>query len=456
MFLTRKNVREPVPHYAPARPPFRRVLIVAPHFAPVNAPDGQRARLALPHLPASGWRAEVLTVRPEFVEAATDWELEATLPPGLRVHRVLAHSPRATRRFGWGSLARRAYTYIKERGDELLGDARFDLVFFSTSQFGVLPLGPYWRRRHGVPYVLDFHDEWAGDHHRRHPQGRPPGGRCKHAISHAFGRWQKRAVVREAAQIVSVSPRYNANLRAHYPKLDSVRLHVLPFGGAEADFERLKRRRIPHDLFQPGLGTNWVYVGRGGPTMHLAARAFFLALQRAVEAGTAPAGLRLHFIGTDYAIGDRARPTFAPLAQELGLKIDLREQTARVPHFTALQCLLDADAILLFGSDDPGYSASKLVPCLLARRPLLGIFHESSNCVDIMRAAGAGTAVTFRTGEDLREISGRICHDWFASNQFAWRVGSPSAALAPYGAAAMTSQLAAVFAAACAQPERRA
>lgn len=126
----------------PAASRARRVLVVAPHFPPVNAPDGQRARLIVPHLAAHGWRAEILTVRPEFVEAPLDAELAATLPPSLRIHRVLASSPAATRRWHWGSLARRAYGQLRARGNHLLAGGRFDLVFFSTCQFGVLALGP--------------------------------------------------------------------------------------------------------------------------------------------------------------------------------------------------------------------------------------------------------------------------------------------------------------------------
>ena len=45
-----------------------RVLIVSPHFPPVNAPDHQRVRMSLPYLGEFGWEGHVLTVAPEFVE----------------------------------------------------------------------------------------------------------------------------------------------------------------------------------------------------------------------------------------------------------------------------------------------------------------------------------------------------------------------------------------------------
>ena len=44
----------------------KRVLIVSPHFPPVNAADMHRARMVLPFLRENGWEAEVLAVRREL------------------------------------------------------------------------------------------------------------------------------------------------------------------------------------------------------------------------------------------------------------------------------------------------------------------------------------------------------------------------------------------------------
>jgi glycosyltransferase involved in cell wall biosynthesis len=435
--------------------PSRRVLIVAPHFPPVNAPDHQRVRMALPYLAENRWQAEVLTVAPQFVEAPLDPDLAEALPPELIVHRVNALPQRWTRRLGWGSLAARAYPFLKRRGAELLAGGRFDLAFFSTSQFGVLSLAPVWKKKSGVPYVLDFHDEWVSDYYQRHRAVPPPGGALKYAVSHALARRQEGGVVRQAAQIVSVSERYNLNLRARHPELDDGKMHVLPFGGAETDFELFKTRRFAQTFFRPNAGINWVYVGRGGPAMRLAASAFFLALRRALAAGIVDkTNLRLHFIGTDYATGARARPTFAPIAREFGLESMVREETARVPHFTALQCLRDADAIIVPGSDDPGYTASKIFPCILARRPMLAIFHRDSSCIRILEETGAGTPVPFDAEDDSATLAARVYLRWFSARAFDRTPALSPRVFDPYSARAMTRRLAAVFNAACAKETR--
>ena len=59
----------------------------------------------------------------------------------------------------------------------------------------------------------------------------------------------------------------------------------------------------------------------------------------------------------------------------------------------------------IFGSDDPGYTASKIYPYILAEKPLLAIFHEESSVVRILQETNAGTVVTFKTGESVEEVA---------------------------------------------------
>ncbi|MFS6828152.1 hypothetical protein [Cyanobium sp. ATX-6F1] len=47
----------------------------------------------------------------------------------------------------------------------------------------------------------------------------------------------------------------------------------------------------------------------------------------------------------------------------------MEERTDRLPLSLTLASLRAADALLVIGSDDPAYTASKLIPYLLARRP---------------------------------------------------------------------------------------
>jgi hypothetical protein len=55
--------------------------------------------------------------------------------------------------------------------------------------------------------------------------------------------------------------------------------------------------------------------------------------------------------------------------------------------------LTQASAIVLLGSSETHYTASKLYPALLARRPLLTLFNEASSVVSILRGAGREPSV---------------------------------------------------------------
>jgi len=185
---------------------------------------------------------------------------------------------------------------------------------------------------------------------------------------------------------------------------------VLPFPGDERDLARVAADGTRQDIFSPGDGKqHWVYVGRGGNDMHLAVSALFLALAEAL--GQQPAlrnRLQLHFIGTSYAAAGHGQKSIQPIAEEFGLQNVVIEHTDRIPYSQTLRCLLDADALIVPGSDDPGYTASKIYPYLLAGKPLLAVFHENSSVVSLLQKVGGGVCVTFKTGEPAEEIAKRI------------------------------------------------
>jgi hypothetical protein len=197
----------------------KRVLIVSPHFPPINAPDHQRVRMALPYLSEFGWEATVLAVDAGYVEGLRDPLLEKTIPPGTSVYRGRALSPKLTRLVGVGSLALRALVFLWILGNQLLArKPKFDLIFFSTTMFPTLVLGPLWKRRFRIPYIVDYQDPWISDYYDRTKQT-PPGGRFKYWFSSLLARICEPPVVRSADGFVVVSQKYEEDLLKTYPFL---------------------------------------------------------------------------------------------------------------------------------------------------------------------------------------------------------------------------------------------
>jgi len=432
-----------------------RVLLVSPHFPPSNAPDAQRVRMVLPYLGEFGIEAEVLAVEPDQVEAPLDPWLEELLPESVPVHRVKALGLSYSKLPGFGTLSPRAYQPIRDKGDELLKDRSFDLVYFSTTQFGVIPLGPRWKDRFQVPFAMDYQDPWVNDYYRDHPEVRPPGGRLKYGVATRISRVLEPQILRECSGITSVSAAYPQQLRERYPWLQlgesgsdqEMHCKIMPFPGDERDLEQVKLSGITQDIFDPEDGRiHWVYAGRCGADMQFALCGLFGALRDlGKRCPEELAQLRLHFIGTSYAAEGSREETVMPVAREYGLEAIVEERTSRVPMSVVLKCLLDAHTLVLPGSDDPSYTASKIYPYLLAKKPLLAIFHQDSSVVGLIREVGGGKVVSFRTGEEVGALASRIQKEGLGDSLEVARVSLDPQRFAPHTAREQARSLSKFF-----------
>jgi hypothetical protein len=384
-----------------------RLLIVSPHFPPVNAPDMQRVRMSLPHFTEFGWEARVLAVDPDRVEGVREPLLLETLPCGVPVHHACAFDVRWTRQLGFSALALRALPFLHRAGARLIREHRPDLVFFSTTMFPVLVLGRLWKRRFGVPFVVDMQDPWVSDYYERRPRLERPR---KHRLAQRMHRALEPFTMRAVDGVVAVSAAYHETLRERYPWISADVCRTIPFGASETDFEVAAKMDFRNPFFTRGDGlVHGVYVGVLGRVMSQTCRTICRAFRRGLDAAPGLySKLRLHFIGTDYAACDRARATIRPLALETGLEQFVFEETSRVPYFEALRLLRDADFLLVPGSDNPQYTASKIYPYILARKPLLAVFHERSSVVSAIERTRAGTVVAFGANDNPLEIAEKL------------------------------------------------
>jgi hypothetical protein len=433
--------------------PRRKVLIVSPHFPPVNTPDMQRVRMALPYLRGFGWEPVVLAVFPDMVEGGViEPLLEGTYPPDIRVVRVRGIPTRATRWAGIGSLWMRCGRALRAAGDKLLSTEKFDMVFFSTTQFDAFTMGPRWKDKFGVPYVLDYQDPWVNDYYSRTGTP-PPGGRLKFGFSQWRAKHREPGVLRRASGVIAVSGAYGATLARSYPWFDARSVTFLPFGAAEADFAVARAHRpadplVPHD---DGM-LHLVYTGRCGPDMSTSLKIVFRAFKGYLQDRPEEAGrLRIHFVGTDYAPRPFGREWAMPVAREEGVETYVSEHCYRVPYFDALSYLVHAHALIAVGSNDPTYSASKIFPYVLARRPVLVIFQEDSPVIALAKAMNCGQRFAFHGAEDIDAIAATVKEVWFLGGKMNELTEADLNAFSPYSSESMTERLVECFNAALAR-----
>ena len=375
----------------------KKLLIISPYFAPSNTADMQRIRMSLPYFKEFGWDVELIRVFDRHLDVVKDPLLLESIPPDIKIHNVDAFSKKITSKLGLGSIALRSLYYYKKRVDELLRQKQVDLIYFSTTQYPLCILGAYWKKKFDVPYVIDMQDPWHSDYYQNKPKNQRPN---KYWFSYRLNKYLEPIAMKRVGGLISVSDSYIATLKERYPIISNVPAYSITFGAFKKDQEIVKRNldKLPAVFKKTSGKLNLVYIGRGGNDMHKALNLLFNALKKGLNESPDLFNLfQLHFIGTSYAPQGKGKCTIQPLAEEIGLKNMVEEQTDRVPFYQGLASLEYADGLIVPGSDDPTYTASKLYPYITAEKPLLGFFHKGSSAVRIIRECNAGEMVTLDT-----------------------------------------------------------
>ncbi len=385
----------------------KKLLVISPNFPPINAADMHRIRQSLPYLKELGWEATVVAVEPEFIEMSEDSLLLKTIPADARVIRIKAFRTAATRKFGLGNLGYRSlYQYYRE-GNRLLSTEKFDLVYFTTTAFPVMVLGRIWKHKFGVPFVIDMQDPWRNDFYLDKPRHEQPP---KFWLAYRLDKYLEAFTMKKVDGIISVSAGYPKTLIERYGNINQEMCTVIPFGGAGIDFEILRDAGLSNKVFQRDDGyIHLVYIGRGGHDMQLALSAIFKAFKEGLMSNpTLFERVRFYFIGTSYAADGLGQKTIFPVASRFGVEDYVVEITDRLPYFEAMHVLSEADLMIVPGSTDTNYTASKLYPYILSKRPLLAVFNRSSSVVEILNNTRAGVCVSFDNEEAVELVASRV------------------------------------------------
>ena len=323
-------------------------------------------------------------VDPRYCNMPTDELLLQTVPADVKIHTVKALERGLTSKLGFGAIAFRAYWYYRKKVDELLKTGKFDLVYFSTTQFPVCVLGAHWKKKFGVPYVIDMQDPWYSTHYDD-KDNRPP----KYKLIYTLHKYLEAIAMEQVAGLISVSESYISDLKNRYPQIAGIPSATITFGSFAPDMDIAKKNESAFDNLLDTASKNIVYIGRGGVDMHSAIKSLFNAFKQLVIAQPEVYNnIKFYFIGTSYAPKGQGELTILPLARQYGIEKYVIEITDRISYFQSLATLLQADALFIPGSDDPKYSPSKLYPYVLSKKPLLGIFNPASPALAILAECG--------------------------------------------------------------------
>ncbi|MFN0047966.1 MAG: glycosyltransferase [Cytophagales bacterium] len=391
----------------------KKLLIISPHFPPTNAADMHRVRQSLWYFETLGWMPTVICVNEKYVETSQDPLLCHTIPSNLLVFKTRAFSTNWTKKIALGSLALRSLFFFFFKGNKLLHSQKFDLVFFSTTQFPVLILGRYWHWRFGVPYIIDMQDPWHSDFYQNKPKSEQPS---KYWFSYRLNKFLEPIAMKSVSGIISVSQGYCDILQSRYANINPQNCTVIPFGAFEKDFEIAAGLEYKAKTNIQKSKINILYIGRGGADMATSLQIIFKAFKIGLEKNNLLfSGVHITFCGTSYAKAGSGTKTIAPLAEKLGLSAFVTETTNRIPYFESLQKLMEADILIIPGSSDPNYTASKIYPYILAKKPILAIFSKTSSVIEVLKCTHAGEFITFDIDNiDVEDSAKNLLTKWEA------------------------------------------
>lgn len=375
-----------------------------------------------------------------------DPQLAELVPESVEQIRAGAIPARLARFVGVGDIGLRAYGPLARAIGIGVGRFAPRAILITGSPCYPMLLAAWARRTFALPVVLDFQDPWVSADGARRPI------LSKGGISHRLAVALEPRAVRGASWITSVSETQNAEMASRYPWLDASRMSAIPIGGDPDDFRALRAAPPLTPAVQlESDRINLCYVGTFLPHSGAVVRALFDAVARLRrERPALGARLRLVFVGTSnqpVGTADAASThRVAPIAAAAGVGDLVHEYAPRVPFLEALALLARTHGLLLLGSSEPHYTASKIYPALMSGRPWLSIFHTQSSSHEILTRAGGGAAFAFAHTAHLPDLVPAIAESLATIADEPLRLGrADPAAYAAFTAHAIAGRFAQAF-----------
>lgn len=392
-----------------------RVFIVSAHFPPSTVAGVHRARHLAKHLPSFGWEPTIFSVAPKYHVETLDYELETLLPEHHSRVECEALPARVTKYLGvYGDIGIRGLPFLANALLQHSRKAKPDLVMITGSPFYPMLLSSWIRKKLGVPVLLDFQDPWVSAEGAKHSFP------SKRWLSHRLARFLEPIALKSASFVTSVSERQNRDMLARYSWLRPENFAALPIGGDPDDFASVRSAK---SQTKKGETFDFYYVGTALPRSTPLLSLLFQAIGEMLsEKPDLQSRLRLNFVGTSNQPGQGGKPRVLPIADQAGISHVISERPGRVPFLEALRLLSNADAVLMIGSDEPHYTASKIYPGMMCGRPHFSFFHPESSAFEILKSAGGGVTIAYQSGELAEkckaEIKSGLLRIIGGSNQF--------------------------------------
>jgi len=355
----------------------------------------QRIRMSLPYFEKYGWKSEVISVSEVYVDGFIEKDLLETIPNNIKIHKTKAFKKELTGLIGVGSIAIRSIYHVYKKGCEVLKSGKFDLVFFSTSNFHICSLGPIWKKKFNIPFIIDFQDPWYYLNDNKNAS-------LKDKFSDFVHKRIEKFTVPDSDGIISVSKAYINNLNFRYKQLASKPAAVINFGNSERDFVILNQKKVGSFSLDANK-INVIYPGALTPKFLTVIRSFFHVF---LDSDLERENYKFYFIGTSYF--KKGSGLLSDLISELNLKDLVIEHPGRISYFQTLATMKSADILFLPGSLDGDYNPSKICNAIMSGTSIFAVFNERSIVHELINSSGAGISISFSSKESTEILYEKI------------------------------------------------
>lgn len=332
----------------------------------------------------------------------------------------------------FGDIIIRAFVPLLKGAQHIIQTEQIDFIWLPIPNFYNALLGRLLYEKTKVPYGIDYIDPWVRDISNQN------NWRAK--ISQWFARKLEPIAIKKASLISGVStPYYAPAIERNFPEIaeellnqehqvQSIKYQDGDSKKIDTDLPELTNRNIQitsktpnteskiynpytkkpithvgmpygfdpndhhiklQDLNYPwGNSSNkkiWLYAGAFLPNSHLLMDAFFKAIKGLRLKEQWDNNIQLWFIGTG------AYPAKRITSYALDHQIDdiVFEERDRFPFLHVLNYLSAANTVMIIGSTEEHYTASKTYQSLLSERPVVSVFHHKSSAVKVMKECNA-------------------------------------------------------------------
>ncbi len=378
-----------------------KILFIGYFFPPLGGSGVQRLLKFVKYLPQFDVEPVVLTVDPCFVRAPKDKGLLKQIPSHIRIIRTPTFDMNWIFKIFWGLRLPKVVNWIqdyllipdkdilwlpfaKRKAKSLVQEEHFDLVFVSGSPFSAFKIAELLKEKFGIPYVLDFRDEWINNQTRLMQKHNSYRDKIESKM--------EKTAIESASAVTFLSSIMYQNFLERYRIISKIPKAIITNGYDDEDFVKLAAN-VKSKKYMRIIYTGSFYDSTSP-------RPILQAILDLIRSGKiAKDKIRLEIYGKN-------TPSF------IYANLDAKEDELSfvsllpyVPHSRSLQLQKDADLLLIYiitaKNTDAVYNG-KSFEYIRTGTPILAICPPHGLAADLVRTTHTGWIYDSAKSEDIR------------------------------------------------------